>query len=249
MARRYDRAIDGALDIPEHARRLFPDGVPWTRYVALGDSTTEGLGETVEGFPPGGWPKRVADGLQAVNPELEFVNLGKRYLTTRQIRDTQLAPALEARPDFATVLAGGNDMLAETFEPERTRADLELMIGELLSAGATVYTCSMWDVMRAPVLTDQVKDFLRDRFYTLNDTIRAVAARHAGDPGFVFDDTESHGAGLDPRNYSSDGQHANSRGFAVAAAAVLDRLAAHLRERPLSPGAARRSPTGGAGAH
>jgi lysophospholipase L1-like esterase len=228
-------AIHEALDIPEHARRIFPDGVPWTRYVAVGDSTVEGLGETIDGFPPGGWPKRVADGLQAVDLALEFFNLGKRYLTARQIRDTQLAPALELKPDLVTVVAGGNDMLAQTFEPESIAADLDLMIGELLNAGATVYICSMWDVIRAPILPDQMKDFLRDRFYAFNDMIRSVAARHAGAPGFVFDDAERDEAGLDPRNYSSDLQHLNSRGFAVMAAAVLERLAGHVRDRTLSP--------------
>ncbi len=208
--------------------------MPWTRYVAVGDSTVEGLGETVEGFPPGGWPKRVADGLQAVSPALEFFNLGKRYLTARQIRDTQLARALELEPDLVTVVAGGNDMLAKTFQPEKLAADLELMITELLNAGATVYISSMWDAIRAPVLPDHVKDVLRDRFYAFNDTIRGVAVRHADDPGFVFDDVEHDDAGLDPRNYSTDGQHLNSRGFAVMAAAVLERLGGHLREPTLS---------------
>jgi lysophospholipase L1-like esterase len=226
-------ASHAGLEIGEHARRIFPDGVPWTRYVAVGDSTVEGLGETVEGFPPGGWPKRVADGLGAVNPALEFFNLGKRYLTAREIRDTQLARALELKPDLVAVVAGGNDMLAKTFQPEKTAADLELMISELLSTGATVYICSMWDVIRSPVLPDQVKDFLRDRFYALNDTIRGVAVRHADDSGFVFHDVEHDDAGLDPRNYSSDGQHLNSRGFAVMAAAVLERLGGHLREPTL----------------
>jgi lysophospholipase L1-like esterase len=201
------------------------------RYVAVGDSTMEGLGETVEGFPPGGWPRRVADGLQAVNPALQFFNLGKRYLTSRQVRETQLARALELKPDLVALVAGGNDMFTETFRSEETESELELMIGELLNAGATVYTCSNWDVIRAPgVLTDQVKDFLRDRFYALNAAIRSVAARHADDPGFVFDDMERYDAGLDPANYSSDGQHVNSRGFAVVAADVLESLAAHLRE-------------------
>ncbi|HEX2233354.1 MAG TPA: SGNH/GDSL hydrolase family protein [Thermoleophilaceae bacterium] len=196
----------------------------------MGDSIAEGLGETVEGFPPGGWPKRVADGLQAVNPALEFFNLGKRYLTARQIRETQLARALELTPDLVTVVAGGNDMLAKTFQPEKVEAELDLMISELLNAGATVYISSLWDSVRAPgLLPKEVKDLLRDRLYALNDTIRGVAVRHADDPGFVFDDMEEHDAGLDPRNYSSDLQHLNSRGFAVMAAAVLERLAAHLR--------------------
>lgn len=222
-------AIDSVVDIPGHARRLFPDGVPWGRYVALGDSTIEGLGETVEGFPPGGWPKRLADGLQAVQPALEFVNLGERYLTARQVRETQLARALELKPDLVTLVAGGNDMMAETFEPEKVEAELELMVSELLRAGATVYICSMWDALSAPgVLPQQLIDFLRDRFYVSNESIRAVAARHADDPGLVFDDMEHCAAAFDPSLYSSDCQHLNSRGFAVMAAAVLECLATHL---------------------
>lgn len=225
-------ASAAAADIPGHARRVFPGGVPWGRYVALGDSTVEGLGETVDGFPPGGWPKRLADGLQAVNPALEFVNLGERYLTARQVRETQLAAALDLKPDLVTVVAGGNDLMAETFEPEKVEAELELMVSELLQAGATVYICSMWDALRAPgVLPQQLIDFVRDRYYANNDSIRAIAARHADDPGFVFDDVEHCDAAFDPSNYSGDYQHLNSRGFAVMAVGVLERLAAHLRER------------------
>lgn len=225
-------AATAAVDIPGHARRVFPDGLPWGRYVALGDSTVEGLGETVDGFPPGGWPKRLTDGLQAVNPALDFVNLGERYLTARQVRETQLARALDLNPDLVTVVAGGNDMMVETFEPEKVEVELEMMVSELLSAGATVYICTMWDALRAPgVLPQELIDFLRDRYYANNDSIRAIAARHADDPGLVFDDLESCDAAFDPSNYSGDYQHLNSRGFAVMAASVLDRLARHVRER------------------
>lgn len=225
-------AATAAVDIPGHARRVFPDGLPWGRYVALGDSTVEGLGETVDGFPPGGWPKRLADGLQAVNPALDFVNLGERYLTARQVRETQLARALDLNPDLVSVVAGGNDMMVETFEPEKVEAELEMMVSELLRAGATVYICTMWDALRAPgVLPQQLIDFLRDRYYANNDSIRAIAARHADDPGLVFDDLENCDAALDPSNYSGDYQHLNSRGFAVMAAGVLDRLARQVRER------------------
>jgi hypothetical protein len=84
------------------------------------------------------------------------------------------------------------------------------------------------------VLPQQLIDFLRDRYYANNDSIRAIAARHADDPGLVFDDVEHCDAAFDPSNYSGDCQHLNSRGFAVMAVGVLDRLAAHPRERTLS---------------
>lgn len=239
-----------AADIPAYARRVLPGGVPWNRYVAVGDSTIEGLGETVEGFPPGGWPKRLADGLRAVNPELEFFNLGERYLTARQVRETQLAKALELKPDLVTMFAGGNDMLTKTFEPEKVEAELEVMVSELLAAGATVYICTMWDAPSVEgVLPDEAKEFLRDRFYPFNDRLRAIADRHAADPGFVFDDMARCDAARDASNYSSDCQHLNSRGFALMAAGVLDRLAAHLHGRTIVADAAAQAEPAGTGAH
>lgn len=93
------------LDPAATARELF-SGVPWRRYVALGDSLTEGLGDPVDGFPGGGWCQMTASALQAIRPDLEFVNLGRRNLTTQQIRETQLERAIELKPDLVTVLAG-----------------------------------------------------------------------------------------------------------------------------------------------
>jgi lysophospholipase L1-like esterase len=65
----------------------------WHRYVALGDSFTEGVGDAVEGFAKIGAMDRVAAGFRQANPDLQFTNLAKSGLLVSEIREQQLETA------------------------------------------------------------------------------------------------------------------------------------------------------------
>src|SRR6476646_7866361 len=86
------------------------------RYVAIGDSTTEGLDDPDGRGGFRGWANRLAERLAAAQGRVLYANLAVRGLTTRRIRETQLAPALAMRPDLATVVSGTNDLLALRFD-------------------------------------------------------------------------------------------------------------------------------------
>ncbi|HEV3002398.1 MAG TPA: SGNH/GDSL hydrolase family protein [Solirubrobacteraceae bacterium] len=209
------------------ARERFA-GVPWSRYVAIGDSVTEGaLGDPYPGYPDAGWAQMTADALRAVRPELEFHNLGERYLTTRQIRERQLDRALELRPDLVTIVGGGNDMLTDRFDPEGVEEDLEAMVAAAAGAGATVFTCTMFNIFSAGVMNDELVALLRPRYERLNEGVRAVAARH----DVVFLDFARDPRTLDPDLYSADLQHANRRGHALTAELIVASLAEHAARR------------------
>jgi lysophospholipase L1-like esterase len=79
---------------------------PWRRYVTIGDSLTEGLGDPVECYPNMAWAEAIGQAFKQLHPDFAFLNLGKRYLTARQVRETQPQPALDFEPDLATLLAG-----------------------------------------------------------------------------------------------------------------------------------------------
>ena len=70
----------------------------YSRYVAIGDSTTEGLEDP---YPDGsgyrGWADRLAQRLAGENPELGYANLAVRGKLACQVREEQLARA-RARP-------------------------------------------------------------------------------------------------------------------------------------------------------
>ena len=92
------------------------------RYVALGDSFTEGVGDPDPDRPNGlrGWADRVAEVLATRTDDFGYANLAIRGRTLRPILAEQLEPALALRPDLVTIYAGGNDLI-------RPRCDVDAL--------------------------------------------------------------------------------------------------------------------------
>src|SRR4051794_4392426 len=80
---------------PGEARRLL-GGHPWRRFVAIGDSLVEGVGDAVPGYRDLSFTDRLAAELGAATPagSLDYLNLGRSDLRMAQVREQQLAPAL-----------------------------------------------------------------------------------------------------------------------------------------------------------
>jgi lysophospholipase L1-like esterase len=186
------------------------------RYVAIGDSTTEGLDDPDGQGGYRGWANRLAEQLARGQPGLLYANLAVRGRVTRQIRDGQLAPALAMRPDLATVVAGVNDLLRARFELAAYRADMEAMFGALVEAGATVLTFTMPDL--TPVMP--LARPLRGRLGQMNRALQQAASA----TGAVLVDFAAHPVASDPRLWSDDRLHANALGHARVAAALADAL-------------------------
>jgi len=88
----------------------------FTRYVALGDSSTEGLEDPGSNGRHRGWADRLALHVaQSQGTPLLYANLAIRGRKTRHLVDEQLEPALAMRPDLATVFAGTNDIIRSNF--------------------------------------------------------------------------------------------------------------------------------------
>jgi lysophospholipase L1-like esterase len=186
------------------------------RYVAIGDSTSEGLDDPDGQGGYRGWANRLAEKIAAQQGRLLYANLAIRGRTTRQIRDEQLAPALAMRPDLSTVVAGTNDVLRRHFDPIAFGDDLYAMQQALIDIGATVITFTLPDL--APVMP--FARILGGRVLVLNDAIRAACAKS----GAILCDLAAHEVGSDPRLWSDDRLHANSVGHAR----IAEALAFHL---------------------
>lgn len=94
-----------------------PTDAAYSRYVALGDSQTEGLGDGDDATGLRGFADRLAEHLAHGNPGLSYANLAVRGRLATQVHSEQLAPALALRPDLATVVAGVNDLLRPASTP------------------------------------------------------------------------------------------------------------------------------------
>ncbi|MFE7173701.1 SGNH/GDSL hydrolase family protein [Streptomyces sp. NPDC057616] len=188
----------------------------YLRYVALGDSQTEGLGDGDEGRGLRGWADRLAEQLAQDSPGLLYANLAVRGRLAGQVRAEQLAPALELKPDLATVVAGINDVLRPRFDPDEVAGHLEAAFAALTGQGARVATLTFPDIGRIAPLARP----LAPRVVALNARIREAARRH----DVVVADSAPHAAVTDPRFWSADRLHASPAGHARIAAAVAHAL-------------------------
>lgn len=188
----------------------------YERYVAIGDSTSEGLDDPDGHGGYRGWANRLAQRIARQQGSLLYANLAIRGRTTRQIREEQLPVALEMKPDLATCVAGTNDVLRRQFDPQVFGADLELMQRALVEQGAAVLTFTLPDLR--PVMP--LARILGDRVERLNEAIRASCAKS----GAILCDLAAHRVGSDPRLWSADRLHANSIGHARIAEALAHSL-------------------------
>jgi uncharacterized protein (DUF952 family)/lysophospholipase L1-like esterase len=192
------------------------DGVHFERYVAIGDSQTEGLNDPDGRGGFRGWADRFAGLLTVPNPHLQYANLAVRGRLLGAIHADQLAPALAMRPDLVTVMGGLNDLMRPSVDLDALAAHLDAMLAALREAGATVLTNTFPDPSAiAPLFRRLVP-----RVAGHNERIRSVAAAH----GALVVDFAAHGVGTDFRIWSPDRIHANSLGHTMIAAAFADTL-------------------------
>jgi lysophospholipase L1-like esterase len=200
------------------------------RYVAIGDSTTEGLEDP---YPDGsgyrGWADRLAERVAAENPALEYANLAVRGRQVGQIRAEQLEPALAFEPDLVTVVGGINDVLRRSCDLEAVVGDMDAMLGAFRAIGATVLTFTMPD----PAGVNRLAGRVWPRLQAYNARLRELGARH----GAIVVDFEPLPWAADPRLWHTDRLHANSEGHRRIADALAHALGlpAEGWDAPLDP--------------
>lgn len=186
--------------------------IHYERYVAIGDSTSEGLDDPHPHGGYRGWANRLAEKLATLQGEVWYANLAVRGRTTSQIRDEQLEKAVAMRPNLATCVAGTNDVLRRHFDAPGFRLDLEEMQRALQATGAKVLTFTLPDL--TPVMP--FARILGDRVHRLNESIREACAN----TGAILCDLAAHPVASDPRLWSGDRLHANSLGHERIAEAL-----------------------------
>jgi lysophospholipase L1-like esterase len=188
------------------------------RYVAIGDSSTEGLDDPDGKGGYHGWANRLAEHVaRAQSPApLLYANLAVRGRTTRAIRDEQLELALTMRPDLVTLFTGTNDVVRPKFDAAEVGRDVELMQRSLIEQGATVIGFTLPDLSTVLPMAKRIAH----RVEALNDALRRASAS----TGAILVDLARHPVGSDPRLWSVDRLHANSEGHRRIAAALANGL-------------------------
>ncbi len=192
---------------------------PWARFVAIGDSFTEGLWDAPEGgeAPLRGWADLLAARLSARrvesgSPPLEYANLAVRGRLLRSIVDDQVPAALALRPDLVSIVAGGIDLLRPDGNPDRLAPRLESAVVRLREAGADVLLATGFDTAESPVIR-----LIRPKVSLYNTMIWSIACRHGA---HVLDLWGMRSLG-DRRMWAEDRIHLTTAGHQRVAQAAL----------------------------
>lgn len=197
-------------------------GHPWRRFAVLGDSIAEGVGDAVPGYSPMPFADRVAAELAHVNPALEYLNLGRRGLRAREVRETQLGPALAFVPDLALLACGANDALRPGYQARADAVDARLadIIRALQHRGALVVTVSIFVRPVYPSLPAWLRPSGTERMAALGARTTALAK----ECGTVHVDLARHPIAGAVDSIGADGLHGNARAQSVAAAETIRAL-------------------------
>lgn len=228
----YERA--GELHAIDRVRRarVWPraelpaagEGPPlWRRYVALGDSITEGLCDTSR-MPAGmhrGWADRLAQLLAAAAPRtsggtgaFQYANLAVRSKRVRHLVDEQVPACLALRPDLVSVLIGANDLVRARVDVASVADEVEIAVRRLRESGADVLLATVFLPGRAAA------GMFARRFAAYNARLRSVAAS----TGAILVDLEAvpELARLDL--WADDKVHLRSRGHRIVAYRAAEAL-------------------------
>jgi len=186
------------------------------RYVAIGDSQTEGLwdGDEAVGFV--GFADRLAALLDSHYPGLHYANLAIRGKLVADVLTEQVPLALAMRPDLITVCVGMNDVIQPGWSFGRALTDLEYVYAALAESEATVVTTTFPNVAQFLPLGRLVSG----RLARINDAIRAAAEQY----DFRLVDLYSAPSMRDLDTWDIDRVHASTKGHILFAAAAAEAL-------------------------
>lgn len=201
---------------------------PWRRFVAIGDSFTEGIGDPDPAAPDGhrGWADRVAEVLSQQVEGFAYANLAVRGKLIAQIAADQIEPAVALRPDLISLCAGGNDVIRPRTDPDLIADQLDDAVSRLTSTGAAILLFTGIDPAFTPVLRT-----FRGKIAIYNENVRAIADRY----DCIVADQWSLKSVQDPRFFADDRLHFNALGHHEVARMALRALNVPNDLQPMQP--------------
>lgn len=183
------------------------------RYLALGDSFTEGMGDVDVSRPNQvrGWADRVAEQLCA-DPDWGYANLAIRGKKLDQVVAEQLPVALAMKPTLISLYVGGNDILRPRVDLDGLLASYDSTVGKLAGTGAQLLLFTGFDSNGSAIFEKS-----RGRTAIYNEGVREIAERH----GAVIADYWRWREFQDLRYWATDRLHMGSPGHTLMARKVL----------------------------
>ena len=212
----------------DSARFLPADRSAAVSYVALGDSTVEGVGAS---SPERNYVSRVYARLLSVYPDARLTNLGVGGATSAHVLLRQLNRAIDLRPHLVTLSIGPND-ITERVPVETYERNLETIFGRLTYETTAVVVANLIpDLAVTPRFSRS-----REREAVGARTVRfnAALARRARAHGVQLVDlyaTSQREVPQRPELLWSDGYHPSDAGYARWAELLWEGVEARIASR------------------
>jgi lysophospholipase L1-like esterase len=190
------------------------------KFIALGDSLTEGLSDK---YPDGtyrGWADRVADELSLVDTNFLYANFAVRGKLLEQVIADQVSVALPFITGNDTVVsfhAGANNILRPKLDVKRVIADYQSAVIRITDTGAKVLVFTVREVANPKTKAEL---YWNERFGPFNTNVREIASK----TGAILLDANSHEVFGDPRMLAKDRLHLSQEGHRRVAQGVLKAL-------------------------
>lgn len=148
--------VHGAAGPTVHggAGSVRPQPRPWSRYVAIGDSFTEGMSDPDPQVPGAyvGWADRLAVLLSAHADDFHYANLAVRGRKLADVAGPQTDAALALEPDLVSIVGGGNDILRPRADVDALATRLDEAVTRIRATGADVLLATPTDPAGAPII-------------------------------------------------------------------------------------------------
>ena len=192
----------------------------YNRFIAIGDSFTEGMCDEKRYGQYRGWADRVADVMAENQQGFQYANLSIRGKLLKQVIDEQIEPAIAQVIDKTTLVsfhAGANDVIRPKYNPNVTLPMYAEAVRKVAASGATVM---LFTVLEDSGSTGRLAESWQARFKDFNENVRAMA----DEVGAILCDANGEAAFKDPRFLAFDRLHLNAEGHKRCADAVLERI-------------------------
>jgi lysophospholipase L1-like esterase len=195
----------------ERTPRLPADRQAPVLYVALGDSTVEGVGASGEATTYVG---RLAARLREIYPAARSVNLGVAGATSADVLNGQLERALALRPDLVTLSVGPNDVTRRV-PVERYEAHMRAILERLTRETRAVVVVNLLpDLALTPRFRGQPEEPAVARAtLAFNEALRRAARAYPVEVVDLYEPSRQE-VPLRPELIADDGYHPSDAGYA-----------------------------------
>lgn len=192
----------------------------YTRFIALGDSMTEGMCDEKINGNFRGWADRVADGMSHASADFTYVNLAVRGKLVGQVLTEQVPVALNYVQGKATLLsfhAGANDSIRPKYDAQLIIDTYNQAVDLLVLSGAQLM---LFCVLENTGEKGKRAQIWNSRFKVFNENVR----KKSKEVGAILLDPNRDHFWQDQRFLAPDRLHLNSEGHRRVSEGVLAAL-------------------------